>query len=56
MRQVNRPKGWLIDPSRGNLMQIYTIYDETTAKYKGVSSLALCLQIIEEHSNQSIKE
>lgn len=56
MRQVNRPKGWLIDPSRGNLMQIYTIYNEATAKYKGVSSLALCLQIIEEHSKQSIKE
>lgn len=54
MRQVNRPKGWLIDPSRGNLMQIYTIYDEATAKYKGVSSLALCLQIIEEHSKPNI--
>lgn len=54
MRQVNRPKGWLIDPSRGNLMQVYTIYDEATAKYKGVNSLSLCLQIIEEHSKPNI--
>lgn len=48
IRQVNRPFGYLIDPSRGNLIQIYEIYDEETAKYKNVNSLELCLSIIHE--------
>jgi|TARA_R110001606_G_C15138902_1_gene624295 hypothetical protein len=50
LRQINRPKGWLIDISRGRLMQIYNIYDDDTAKYKNVNSLEMCSELIDELS------
>ena len=50
IRQINRPEGWLIDVSRGGLMQIYNIYDEETAKYKNVNSLEMCHRLIDELS------
>jgi hypothetical protein len=50
IRQINRPEGWLIDISRGRLMQIYNIYDKDTAKYKNADSLEMCNKLIDELS------
>ena len=50
LRQINRPKGWIIDISRARLMQIYNIYDEETAKYKNVNPLKMCIDLIDKLS------
>lgn len=50
LRQINRPKGWLIDINRARLMRIYNIYDNETARYKNVDTLKMCSELIKELS------
>lgn len=40
--------GWIADPSRANLMRLYTIYDKNTAKYLNAKPVELCLEMINE--------
>ena len=46
MRRINKTEGWLIGSCR--LMQIYTIYDVETAKYKNADSLKMCKELVDK--------
>lgn len=40
--------GWIADPSRANLMRVYTVYDKNTAKYLNAKPIELCLKMVDE--------